>query len=93
MRATWVIEEREGAPVEVLVAVPKKLYRLAVDRNLRKRWMREAYRQSKHTLWAALGQRRMALALVWTTRQPATYAEVHEALGSIIEKIAHELHN
>ncbi|MBS1529706.1 MAG: ribonuclease P protein component [Bacteroidetes bacterium] len=34
-------------PAKVLIAVPKKRYKLATERNLLKRRMREAYRQNK----------------------------------------------
>ncbi len=43
---TLVPERASGtAPARLAVAVPKRLLKLAVDRNLVKRWMREAFRR------------------------------------------------
>ena len=48
------MEKDEHPPVSILVSVPKKRFRQAVDRNRMKRLVREAYRLNKHILWNAL---------------------------------------
>ena len=47
-KASWlVVDESQKVPVQVLFAVAKKRYKRAVDRNVLKRRMREAYRLYK----------------------------------------------
>lgn len=52
LRFVWTIAPREGHfPVKVAFGVSRKRWRRAVDRNLLKRRMREAYRHQKEHLY------------------------------------------
>ncbi len=91
LRAVYKMEERDGMPAEVLVSVPKRLFKRAVDRNRLKRLVREAYRHHKHILWQALGERRIALSFLWIGERKARYATVEAKVKNLLQRISEEL--
>lgn len=52
------------APASIMVSVPKRCLRHAVDRNRVKRQVREAYRTNKHLLQPKEGQA-LLIAFIW----------------------------
>lgn len=91
LRAVYQLEEREGMPAQVLISVSKRHFKHAVDRNRIKRLIREAYRTQKHPLWQALGERRMALAFLWTGKESLPYTTVERKVKNLLQRIAEEL--
>ena len=91
LRAVYrTTERREGsAPVQVLISVPKKRLRHAVDRNRVKRQIREAYRLQKQILIERTepGQT-IAIAFIWLTNQHFPTAEVSTKVRQLLERIA-----
>ncbi len=83
-------ERREGsAPVLVLISVPKKRFRHAVDRNRVKRQIREAYRHHKELLWQQIPDDKMMLVgFVWLSDRHSPTAEVEKRIVSILQRIA-----
>ncbi len=63
-RFTWLLlNEPQAAPCEVLFVASKRKLKKAVDRNLRKRLLKELYRLNKHPLLQYLVQTQTYLAL------------------------------
>jgi len=75
-------------PTQILVSVPKRHLRHAVDRNRVKRQLREAYRHQKDMLPE---DRSMALAFIWQTDRCLPSAEVDSRMKSLLERIARKL--
>lgn len=76
-------------PVSILVSVPKKRFRHAVDRNRMKRLVREAYRLNKHILWNALQEKnfRLAIAFVCITDTLPTFRSVNKSMRKALIRI------
>lgn len=70
VRLVYIRKKSDGKQSpKVLISVPRKHFRKAVDRNYIKRLLREAYRKNKHVLidYAVLHDESIELALVYTS--------------------------
>ena len=83
-----------GEPlVSILVSVPKKRFRHAVNRNRMKRLIREAYRLNKHILWNSLEGKdyRLVLAFVCITDTLPTFYAVNKSMKKALVRITERL--
>lgn len=94
----FIYKVREATPedeaqVSVLFVVPKRNVKRAVNRNLTKRRMREAYRTQKLPLVArATAQgKHIDLGLLYTTKEILDFNILKDAIGTILEKITSRL--
>ena len=74
-RVTWLLNpnQSQNFPVQVVISVPKKRFKLSVDRNLIKRKTKEAYRLNKEEfLYFFLGDKKVLLNLNYVGN------EIHE---------------
>lgn len=81
--------DSQPATVAILISVPKRRLRHAVDRNRMKRQIRQAYRTQKHALTQTLDARglRLALAFVCIGNAPCTSQQVERSVRRILRRI------
>lgn len=72
------------APVQIMVSVPKRHFKHAVDRNRIKRQVREAYRKNKLLLD---GMNEAAIAFVWMDHQLLSSSDVEKRTQHLLKRI------
>lgn len=91
LRAVYLqTERRQGcAPVQILISIPKKRFKHAVDRNRIKRQVREAYRHHKQLLGDSMEEgRQLLIAFIWLSDRHCPSSEVEKRVVSILQRIA-----
>jgi ribonuclease P protein component len=81
-------------PVTIMISVPKRCLKHAVDRNRVKRQVREAYRKHKHLLtdkFTNTPERQLALAFIWLDRQTHHSTLVEKRMTTLLERMSEQL--
>ena len=94
LRVVYVNKERAHGevPVQILISVPKKRFKHAVDRNRVKRQVREAYRLHKQVLYEALAnEEKLLMAFVWLADEHRSTQDVEKRVVSLMQRMAEKL--
>jgi len=76
-------------PAQIAFAVPKKIFRKAIERNKLKRRSREAYRKVKQNLYRFLKEQNksVAIMLVYIAKEELSYAVIEDKINKIIDRL------
>lgn len=90
MRRTIVDDQPRAA---MLVSVPKRYFKHAVDRNRVKRQVREAFRRNKSIITQNLtdDHEAVAMAFVWLTNEKFPSSEVENRMVRLLTRISESL--
>lgn len=90
-RASWMpVDNAQQFPVQVVFSVAKKRYKRAVDRNVIKRRMREAYRLNKQALLydvLADADKRIVLSIGFIGKELADYALIEKKMLKLLAQL------
>lgn len=88
IKAYFAIKNKD-APTQVLISVPKRIFKKAVDRNRIKRLLRESYRKNKVIL-SQLYNNNLQIAFVYIHKEILTYIEIEKKMAIVLNKILAE---
>lgn len=81
-------EEAMAVPVSILISVPKRYFKHAVDRNRVKRQIRESYRKNKQILICNEGRKKFVLAFLWLDKRHYETCEIESRVKFLLHRIA-----
>ncbi len=81
------LETNEESPHQILISVPKRNFKRAVDRNLLKRRIREAYRLNKEIIHQGSKSMSFYIAFIYLSKQILTFQDIQTQLKKCLERL------
>ena len=79
--------ESDEQAIRIVITVPKRNFKKAVDRNKLKRRIREAYRKNKNVLYDSINTGNYYLVLIYTGKYKIEYAETEEKILKLLQRL------
>jgi|SRR5690554_3448582 len=86
------VELKTEAPFQIVISVPKRRFKKAVDRNRIKRLIKEAVRKKKHILERSLEEReeQLAVFLIYTGQKEESYQKISNKIETVFLRLVKE---
>jgi ribonuclease P protein component len=84
-------DKKEEQPVQIVITVPKRNFKRAVDRNKLKRRIREVYRKNKGVLYSSISSESYYMMLIYTGRNIIEYKEIEEKILKLLQRLLPEI--
>ena len=94
LRVVYMLTDAQPAdvPVRILISVPKKRFKHAVDRNRVKRQVREAYRRHKLLLLANVpAGKQLLMAFIWLSDSHFHTPDVEQRVVNLLRRVAEKI--
>ena len=94
LRVVYMLTDAQPAdvPVRILISVPKKRFKHAVDRNRVKRQVREAYRRHKLLLPANVpAGKQLLMAFIWLSDSHFHTPDVEQRVVNLLRRVAEKI--
>lgn len=96
LKIKYILKQKEEnvSPLRFMVVTGARKFKRAVDRNLIKRRIREAFRKIKHlpAETATTENKSADIVFIYTENKIMDYAEIEKAMTDIVNKLLHKIY-